>query len=250
MPADAAPSLLLVGELPVPGGRVELPEDESHYLTRVCRARPGDRVSATDGRGALATLRMVGGGRSALLDVETCARSERTRSAWVLTGPPEGERGDWMIEKLAELGVAVVQPLDCRHGSWERMKGRAERWRRLAVAALRQSRRRFLIEIREPIAFDEALSRLPAGGGRWLADPAGTGAAEITPPPTGTSAGLIGPSAGFSDSEREAAAGAGFVPMCLSDGRLRAETAAIAWACWWSGVAPGGLPARRFGGRA
>ena len=132
MPAETSPSLLLVEDLPGVGRRVALPEDESHYLIRVCRARPGDRVSATDGRGALATLRMVEGGREAVVEVETCARSERTRVARVLCGPPEGERGDWMIEKLAELGVAVFQPLDCERGGWERMKGRAERWRRLA----------------------------------------------------------------------------------------------------------------------
>ena len=236
MPAEAAPSLLLVEDLPGVGRRVALPEDESHYLTRVCRARPGDRVSATDGRGAFATLRMVEGGREAMVEVESHVRSERTRVAWVLSGPPEGERGDWMIEKLAELGVAVVQPLDCERGGWERMKGRAERWRRLAVAALRQSRRRFLLEIREPLTFAEALGGLPAGGGRWLGDPAGTGASAMSSPGAGLAIGLIGPAGGLSESEREAVAQGGFVPICLSDSRLRTETAALAWACWWSGA--------------
>lgn len=236
MPAEAAPSLLLVEDLPGVGRRVTLPEDESHYLMRVCRARPGDRVSATDGRGALATLRMVEGGRAAVVEVEACDRAERTRVAWVLSGPPEGERGDWMIEKLAELGVAVFQPLDCERGGWERMKGRAERWRRLAVAALRQSRRRFLIEIREPLPVAGALAGLPPGPGRWLGDAAGAGAATMSPPGTGLAIGLIGPSGGLSVSERALVAAGGFSGICLSDSRLRTETAALAWACWWSGA--------------
>ncbi len=239
MPAEVAPSLLLVEELPGVGRRVTLPEDESHYLMRVCRARPGDRVSATDGRGALASLRIVEGGRAAVGQVETCERSERTRVAWVLSGPPEGERGDWMIEKLAELGVAVFQPLDCERGGWERAKGRAERWRRLAVAALRQSRRRFLLEIREPLAVGQALTGLPAGGGRWLGDPAGPAAATLSPPDTGLAIGLIGPSAGFSGLERESTEAGGFASIRLSDSRLKNETAALAWACWWSGVGSG-----------
>lgn len=239
MPAEAAPSLLVVEDLPGVGRRITLPEDESHYLTRVCRARPGDRVSATDGRGALAALRMVEGGRAAVVEVEACERSERTRVAWVLSGPPEGERGDWMVEKLAELGVAVFQPLDCERGGWERMRGRAERWRRLAVAALRQSRRRFLLEIREPLPVGQALAGLPALGGRWLGDPAGPAAATMAPPVSGPAFGLIGPSAGLSASERESAAGSGFAAICLSDSRLRTETAALAWACWWSGMGPG-----------
>ena len=46
--------------------------------------------------------------------------------------------------------------------------------------------------------------------------------------------GLIGPSGGLDDGEREAALSAGILPVRLSDGRLRTETAALAWAAWWS----------------
>jgi 16S rRNA (uracil1498-N3)-methyltransferase len=239
LPADAAPSLLLVDELPAAGGRLTLAEDESHYLTRVCRARPGDRVSATDGRGALAGVRLIEGGRRALIEVETCERSRREREAWVLAGPPEGERGDWMVEKLAELGVAVFQPLDCERGGWDRMRGRGDRWRRLAIAALRQSRRRFLLEIRPPLPVGEALAGLPGGARRWLADPDGARAARDGTSPAGVSIGLVGPSSGLSEVERATVSGAGFSPICLSDSRLRTETAALAWACWWAALSPG-----------
>ena len=238
MPAEASPSLLLVEKLPGVGGGVVLPEDESHYLSRVCRARPGDRVSATDGRGGLATLRLVEGGKAAMLEVERCERSERARSAWVLAGPPEGERGDWLVEKLAELGVAAFQPVDCERAGWERMRGRAERWRRLAVAALRQSRRRFLLEIREPVPFAEALAGLPREGARWLGDRAGPAASAVPPPERGLAVGLIGPASGLSGAERASASEQGFSPICLSDSRLRTETAALAWSCWWSGYCP------------
>lgn len=237
----------MVEELPGPGARLVLPEDQSHYLTRVCRARTGDRVSATDGRGALATLRILEGGRAAKLEVERWERIERAREAWVLCGPPEGERGDWMVEKLAELGVAVLQPVDCERADWERLKGRAERWRRLTVAALRQSRRRFLLEVREPLPLAEALEGLGEGGARWLGDAAGPPGTTITPAGSGRSIGLLGPAPGLSDREREAVAGHGFVAICLSDGRLRTETAALAWASWWSAAASG--PSHDVAGR-
>jgi 16S rRNA U1498 N3-methylase RsmE len=67
LPADAAPSFLLLADLPDVGGRITLPEDESHYLTRVCRARAGELASGTDGRGGLATLRVVEPGRRAIV---------------------------------------------------------------------------------------------------------------------------------------------------------------------------------------
>jgi len=148
-----------------------------------------------------------------------------------------GERGDWLVEKLAELGLSVFQPLDCERGGWGKMRGRAERWRGVAVAALRQSRQRFLLEIRDPIPLTEALAGLPAAEGRWLADPAGPRASTMRPGAEAVTVGLIGPSAGLSAAEREAALGAGFAPICFSDSRLRTETAAMAWACWWA--APG-----------
>jgi 16S rRNA (uracil1498-N3)-methyltransferase len=242
LPADAIPSLLFVEDLPGVGRRTTLSEEESHYLSRVCRARPGERVAATDGRGTLATVRLVEGGRSAVVEVERCDHCEPARHGWVLSGSPEGERGDWLVEKLAELGLSVFQPLDCERGGWEKMRGRAERWRRVAVAALRQSRRRFLLEIRDPIPLAEALAGLPAGEGRWLADPAGPAAGTLRPGVEALTVGLIGPSAGLSGPEREAALAAGFAPICFSDSRLRTETAAMAWACWWA--APGAGPDR------
>jgi 16S rRNA (uracil1498-N3)-methyltransferase len=236
LPAEGAPSFLLVAELPAPGERVTLAAEESHYLTRVCRTRPGERVSATDGRGALAALRVVEIGRHAVVEVEACERSQPARVAWVLAGAPEGNRGDWMVEKLAELGVAVLVPIDCERGRWERRRDRGERWQRLAVAALRQSRRRFLLEVRAPEAIADAIAKLPGTDGRWLADPAGPAAGGLAAPSSGVAIGLIGPASGLSPGESQRAREAGFQPISLSDGRLRTETAAVAWAGWWAGA--------------
>lgn len=239
MRAEAAPSLLLIEGLAGVGARATLADDEHHYLTRVCRARMGDRVTATDGRGALANVRVIETGRRTVVEVESWTRAERVREAWVLAGPPEGERGDWMVEKLAELGVATFQPVECERGGWDHLKGRAGRWRRVAVAALRQSRRCHLLEIREPRPLGDALASLPAGGARWFGDAAGPAAAGLDPAGTGCSVGLIGPASGLTDTERGVVAAAGFRPIALSDGRLRTETAALAWACWWSAPASG-----------
>jgi 16S rRNA (uracil1498-N3)-methyltransferase len=242
LPAEAAPSFLLVDELPAAGATLTLPEEEGHYLTRVCRARAGERATATDGRGGLATVRVREAGRRVEVEVETCDRTTPARAAWVLAGAAEAARGDWMVEKLAELGVTVFQPVDCERGCWKRMKGRAARWRRLAVAALRQSRRRFLMEVRAPLRLGDALASLPDGAGSWLADPAGPAAAMLIPPREGVAIGLVGPAAGLTEGELATAAALHFRPISLADGRLRAETAALAWASWWSGGAQGALP--------
>jgi len=152
-------------------------------------------------------------------------------------GPPEGERGDWLVEKLAELGVSVFQPVDCERGRWSAGPGGEARWHRLATAALKQSRRRFRMNVLPARPLAAVAGELP-GGARFLADPGGSPAGGWPPPGVGASIGLVGPSQGLSPAEREFGAGLGFEPIRLSDGRLRAETAAVAWAAWWSGGSP------------
>jgi len=205
-------------------------------VARVCRARPGEHVEATDGRGALAVLRLtrVRGGVAA--EVVSITRQEPGRGAWVLCGPPEGERADWLVEKLGELGILRFVPVDCDRASWKRARGRRARWGRLAVAALRQSRRLQLMALDEPIRLEQALADLPAEATLWLADASGAAPAREPSGAAGLAVGLVGPAGGLTDRERELALRKGFRPVCLSDARLRTETAALAWGAWWSGA--------------
>jgi 16S rRNA (uracil1498-N3)-methyltransferase len=233
--ADAAPALLYLPELPEPGARFELAAADAHYVARVCRGRVGERVEATDGRGARAVLRLVEVIRGVVVALEAVTLEPARRRSWVLCGTPEGERADWMVEKLAELGVGRFLPVDVARGRWRVASGRRARWERLAIAALRQSRRVHLMAVEEPVPLRQALASLPAGGGRWLADASGVAPGNGPAPAPGDPAiGLVGPSAGLEDEEREAALVAGFRPLRLSDARLRTETAALAWAAWWS----------------
>jgi 16S rRNA (uracil1498-N3)-methyltransferase len=233
--ADATPALLYLPGLPEPGARLELAAADAHYVARVCRAGVGERVEATDGRGARATLRLVEVRRGVLVELETVTHEPAPRESWVLCGAPEGERADWLVEKLAELGVGRFVPVDAVRGRWRAAGGRRARWVRLAIAALRQSGRLHLMAVDEPAPLQQALSSLPPGSSCWLADASGAVAGRGLAPPGGVPAiGLIGPSGGLDEGERQAALAAGFQPLRLSDARLRTETAALAWAVWWS----------------
>ncbi len=230
--AEAAPALLYLPGLPEPGSRVELEAADAHYVARVCRARVGERVEATDGRGAGAVLRLVEIRRGVTVEVEAVTRQPAPRQSWVMCGAPEGERADWLVEKLAELGVGRFQPVDAARGRWRAGPGRQARWERLAIAALRQSRRLHLMAVGVPMPLREALASVPPGSSGWLADLSGVaGPASAAGDPA---VGLVGPSGGLDDLERGLALSAGFQPVRLSDARLRTETAALAWAAWWA----------------
>jgi 16S rRNA (uracil1498-N3)-methyltransferase len=219
---------------------LRLAPEEAHYVARVCRARAGDIAEATDGRGALARLRLTSVGAAVSAEVVAVDRIERKQRAWLWCGAPERGRADWMVEKLAELGVERFQPLECEGASWPAGAARIERWRRLAVAALRQSRGAFLLEIRDPVTVDEAIATMVRPALCRVGDPAGRPAGAGAPP-GGPAArgdaleiGAIGPSGGFGAADRARLEVAGFVPTRLADARLRTETAAVCLAAWWA----------------
>ena len=229
----AAPSFILIDEPGGPGLELALEGDEAHYLARVCRARAGERVTASDGRGTLAELELLEVARTVRARVLAVRRIERVREAELWCGAPEGERADWLIEKLAELGLSRVHLIDTARAGWKAGAARLARWRRLAEAALRQSRQAWRLEIVPPREMSEALRALAhPQGARWLADAQGSRAPAA--PAGGSSLGAVGPAPGFDPNEREALIERGFQPMSLAVARLRTETAAIAWAAWWA----------------
>jgi 16S rRNA (uracil1498-N3)-methyltransferase len=228
---DAVPSFIVAGNIGEAGGELELSDEEAHYVARVCRAESGASLHATDGNGALARLTLIEVRPRVRARIEGVERESRARAATVWCGAPEGSRADWLVEKLGELGVAVLQPIDTRRAAWRLAPARLERWHRLAIAALRQSRQRWLMRIEPPRALAEVLALAPAVP-RWLADP--TGETALRPAGRGETLGAIGPAEGFLEAERTELIASGFVPMSLGASRLRAETAAIAWAAWWA----------------
>lgn len=247
--ADAAPSWVWAPELGAAGRELDLEADESHYVSRVCRARPDDPLHLTDGRGRVARGVVLAIGPRVRVRVDEVQARPRTGSLELWCGAPEGERADWLVEKLAELGVARLVLLDTRRAAWQRAAGRLDRWQRLSVAALRQSQQAWRLEIAGPLALEPALEALGAGTRRLLAQPGG-GALGAALAGAGDAVGVVGPSAGLHEDERERLRREDFLPIGLAPARLRAETAGVAlaagWAAWTLGAAgldgPGGRP--------
>lgn len=228
--ADASPSYVFLPGLAAAGEAVAFGGEEAHYLRRVVRVRPGERVTATDGDGLVAELRMLEAGEECRAEVLSRRVAPRGGTLEVWCGAPEGDRADWLVEKLAELGVATLRLVDAERGAWERAARRAERWERLAVAALRQSRSAHLLRIAPPVALAEALAAASGTGPGWLADPDGAPLATGLAASGAPGRAAIGPSGGFSEAERKLLEGNGFTPTRLTATRLRTETAAVALA--------------------
>jgi 16S rRNA (uracil1498-N3)-methyltransferase len=178
-------------------------------------------------------------------DDRAIVRIEKTAPAGV--APPlilataiiKGPRMDFLVEKAAELGVTELWPMLCAR-SVVRAPGveRTARWRRLVIAAAKQSLASAALELHESVRFADLIETLAkdrlAGGAdnaplkmicTMGAEPIASVIRRIKP------RGIIvacGPEGDFTDAELAFAKDAGFVAAGLGNNRLRSETAAIA----------------------
>ncbi len=205
------------------------PADARHLLD-VLRLRPGEPVIASDGCGVWVPCR-VGpstagrGGRAAdpgsllVPEGEAVTSTPGGPSLTVAFAPVKGDRPEWVVQKLTELGVDRVVPLRANRSvvRWEGDRGdrQVDRLRRVAREASAQSRRVWLPEVSAVCRLD-ALVGL-TGVAPVLADPGGG------PPSVDRPVIAVGPEGGWDDDERATVRGS----VGLGPTVLRAETAAV-----------------------
>jgi 16S rRNA (uracil1498-N3)-methyltransferase len=186
-------------------------EEDVQHLARVLRLRPGEAVIACDGAGSWRSCAWASEGN---LEPVGEVRSEARPTPLITVGfsLPKGDRPEWIVQKLTELGVDVIEPLvtDRTVVKWdERKAGRnVERLRRVAYEAAMQSRRLWLPRVAD-------LAGLPRGAA--LAQPGGERASLQFPHV------VVGPEGGWSQDELARSSSV----IDLGSTVLRAETAAI-----------------------
>jgi len=154
----------------------------------------------------------------------------------------KGVKMDLVVEKTTELGVRRLVPIRSRHTIAQ--GDRVARWRRIAVAAAKQSGRTHTPAIEPPTALADFAGG--AGSGLRLVfweRERETSLATLPAEATAVTA-LVGPEGGFADEEIALLRAAGFVSVTLAPRILRAETAAIAAAALcehrWGDLSTGG----------
>ncbi len=218
-----------------PGSEIELPAEVTHQVVRVLRLRVGQKIVLVpdDGTELEAELLEVAGKQvRARVGEPQAPERELPHGLHVGLAALKGERLEWAVQKLTELGAARVSLLLTERtivaAGEERWSGRMERYRRIAREAAEQSGRLRLPEIHEP----ERLAALLAESDeplRFILDPyASEALTRVLPTDRSAVLGLVGPEGGFTEGEVALAKEAGFAGMRLGNRILRAETAAIA----------------------
>lgn len=224
---------------PIIEDRVSLTGTEAHHLARVMGAEAGQCVTLFDGSGQelLAEIEAIGKREVRLVVRE---RKEMNREAPVkivlAVALPKGERQQWLVEKVVELGVAELIPLETKRGVAQPSEGAIERLRRAVVEASKQCGRNRLMQITAAQTWSQFVAA-PHESLRLVAHPGGTPlhSEQFLRGGSGTQPGLIaaiGPEGGFTDDEISQATAAGWHTVDLGPRILRVETAAIALAAW------------------
>ncbi len=218
----------------ISGDTLTIGGEEFSHLVHVMRKKEGDAIIVVDGKGN-AYDALIGRieRHTALCRVESRRMHYRepelrvTLAAGVLKNP---SRFDFLVEKATELGVSEIIPL--RSARTIPSHARSGRWRKLALAAMKQSGRSWLPAVRDLSDFAGVLEEFRGCANRVVAheDPAvGSPFGEIGKPVAGGSGLLllVGPEGGFTPDEIGECLREGFGTLYLGERRLRTETAAV-----------------------
>jgi len=220
----------ITGESIVIGG------DEFLHLSHVMRKKEGDSLMVVDGKGSAyeAVISVIEKQSARCRITRVHARYNEpdllvTLGVGVLKNP---SKFDFLTEKATELGVNCVVPMETERTIPGR--GKSDRWRKLALAAMKQSGRSVWPEVSELTTLGDLLMESGAYDLKLVAHEGVTDGGVGMPlpgertPPVKKVLILIGPEGGFSDDEIALCRSSGFETVYLGGRRLRTETAAIA----------------------
>jgi len=218
----------------ISGNDVELDASALRHVVQVLRLKPGRPLILFNGEGGeyLAELVRVEKRRATarLRGFQNVSRESKLFTH-VGLGISKGERMDFALQKVVELGVNEITPLFTEHCVVQLDDNRAlkkqEHWLAVIISACEQSGRNTLPTLNSAQAFSRWLNT-PQSMTTLILDPVASATLSTVKLDTAEVALAIGPEGGFSQTEIDQAMISGFIGVTLGPRVLRTESAAIA----------------------
>jgi 16S rRNA (uracil1498-N3)-methyltransferase len=234
------PRFLVTGFSP-DASLVHLGPEEAAHLSRVLRLGPGSEVAVFDGEGNefLATVVSVSRDKVSVRPLRPLVSTpESTVPITLAQAVLKGDKMDDVVRDASMLGVVALQPLLTARtdvlAAVLRRGRRRERWRRIAIASVKQCGRAVVPRIHEPVTLPVCIARHTTGLRLILVEPsadtdarrASTRLREMPAPKSALV--LVGPEGGWEEGELSIARASGFQPVTLGRRTLRADAVAVA----------------------
>jgi 16S rRNA (uracil1498-N3)-methyltransferase len=225
---------------PLGPGEVTVDGPEAHHLVAVRRFGPGDRVTLFNGDGREYPAEVVAAGkRSAVLRVTGAVEADRELGFELVVGSalPKGDRADYLVEKLTELGATRFVPLVTARSVVQPKEAKVEKFARAVIEGSKQCGRNRLMAVDPPRAWATFIGRADLPTTRLVLH---TDPSAATSSPTDFDrpmvcrglAVAVGPEGGLTSDEVAEAVVAGWRAVSLGRRVLRVETAATAVTAW------------------
>ena len=207
-----------------------LPESDSQHCVRVLRMREGDEVQVVDGAGHRYHCHIaIAHSKRTLLAVDAVEAQPRVWPSDIAVAVAPTKHIDRM-EWLVEIAIDRITPLRCARS--ERRDINAERLRKIAVAAMKQSLKAILPRVDDMTPLGAYLAEAAAPGEQRFVGYCDESLVERRLLARAYTPGapvriLIGPEGDFTPDEIRSALDAGYLAVTMGDNRLRTETAAL-----------------------
>jgi len=212
----------------------ELPPEEAAHATKVLRLKEGDEMMLMDGQGTFyrAEVTLASNHHCMYHIIESLPQQRLWNGRIHLAMAPTkmNERTEWMVEKAVEVGIDEISFLNCQFS--ERHSLKMDRIQKIAVSAVKQSRKAFIPAINDLAKF-KCFIDSHSEGNRFIAH-----CYDEVPrinlfdslcllSPSDDALVMIGPEGDFSIDEVRYAVECGFISVDLGKSRLRTETAGL-----------------------
>lgn len=214
--------------------QTELPPEEATHATRVLRLTSGDEMFLMDGEGTFYRAEVtLSTPKRCLYEIRETLPQEKTWNGKIhlaIAPTKMTDRIEWMVEKATEVGFDEISFLNCRFS--ERKMLRIDRLEKIVVSAMKQSRKPWIPQVHEMMAFKDFVKQAHEGK-KYIAHcyeeierkDLFTELQKLESLKNITV--MIGPEGDFSIEEVEFAMENGFESISLGESRLRTETAGL-----------------------
>lgn len=206
-----------------------LSEDESKHACKVLRMKNGDSLALVNGKGYYFESEIIDAHPKRCevkITLETKQEEDKKQIHIAIAPTKMNDRMEWFMEKATELGITEITLLLTKNS--ERKAAKLERFEKILVSAMKQSKRLYLPVLNDLTTFSEFIHKHPKGLIAECYDGEKTTITERFEQQNCPI--LIGPEGDFTLEEVEEAKKSGYLSISLGENRLRTETAGL-YAC-------------------